>query len=47
MGLRVVALLDIHRMRSGIVIQAADVPKLEGEINRGLAIHGKECAGRR
>ena len=30
MGLRVVALLDIHRMRLGIVVQAGDVPQLEG-----------------
>ncbi len=44
MRLRVVALLHIQRMWPGIVVQTGDVPKLEGKVDGGLAIHGKECA---
>ena len=44
MGFCVVALLDVQRMRPGIVVQTRYVPKLEGKVYGGLAVHRKECA---
>jgi len=44
MGLGVVALLDIHRMRLGIVVQTRDVPNLDGKVDGGFAVNRIECA---
>src|SRR5271169_4743825 len=44
MGLRVVAFLDVQRMRLGIVVQTGDVPELKRQVHGRLPVHRKECA---
>ena len=38
MSLRVVALLNEHRMRDGVVVQAGDVPEAERQVYRRLPV---------
>ena len=44
MGRCIVALLDEHRMRDGVVVQTGDVPEVERQVRRRLAIRGIEGA---
>ena len=44
MGLGVVALLDEHGMRDGVVVQTGDVPERKGRSGGGLAVGRVERA---
>ena len=43
-GFGVVALADEQRVRDGVVVEAGDVPELEGQIGGGLAVGRVEGA---